>query len=73
MNKKPTVFVIGGEVKEVPLTEDASNFPKIGRKFLPATHPNDRVKVAISKRTQQNKKVTKIYHSLADLKELVKA
>ena len=51
----------------LPEVASPIQYPVIGKKFTPAKHPNDRVKLAYAKRHVENPNPTSVGYSLKDL------
>ena len=65
-----TQLVINGSIVTIPVVAEATQYPQVRGSYKPKTHSNDRVRVALGKRTC-NKEFTGSVNTFAALKGLI--
>lgn len=64
-------FVTPTGILEVPEIAEAKYYPSVQKTFKPKMHPNDRVRIAISKKNLEKPKIGATIHSFSLLKHLM--
>jgi len=67
MQTQPKIYIIGGQITEIPQIAEATQYPQIQKQFHPRTHPNIKLQQKIQKKLHKQSKFTKKIHSLTEL------